>query len=58
MKSTFSRAACATLAVAIVVWAGVAEAGPETALREFAGGQIKKGVRTIGMGGVVAHDRQ
>ncbi|MGZ3454462.1 MAG: hypothetical protein ACXVEF_32950 [Polyangiales bacterium] len=26
-------------------------AGPETALREFAGGQIKKGVRTIGMGG-------
>ncbi len=51
MKSTFSRAACATLAVAIVVWAGVAEAGPETTLREFAGGQIKKGVRTIGMGG-------
>ncbi len=28
-----------------------AHAGPETALREFAGGQIKKGVRTIGMGG-------
>jgi hypothetical protein len=28
-----------------------ASAGPETALREFAGGQIKKGVRTIGMGG-------
>lgn len=28
-----------------------ADAGPETALREFAGGQIKKGVRTIGMGG-------
>jgi hypothetical protein len=26
-------------------------AGPETALREFAGGQVKKGVRTIGMGG-------
>jgi hypothetical protein len=30
---------------------GPALAGPETALREFAGGQIKKGVRTIGMGG-------
>jgi hypothetical protein len=29
-------------------------AGPEIALREFAGGQIKKGVRTIGMGGVGA----
>jgi hypothetical protein len=29
----------------------VAYAGPETALREFAGGQVKKGVRTIGMGG-------
>ncbi|HEY2404800.1 MAG TPA: hypothetical protein VGI10_02310 [Polyangiaceae bacterium] len=28
-----------------------AAAGPETALREFAGGQVKKGVRTIGMGG-------
>ena len=28
-----------------------ARAGPETALREFAGGQVKKGVRTIGMGG-------
>ena len=28
-----------------------AYAGPETALREFAGGQVKKGVRTIGMGG-------
>lgn len=28
-----------------------AHAGPETALREFAGGQVKKGVRTIGMGG-------
>ncbi|MGH7280536.1 MAG: hypothetical protein ACRELY_03360 [Polyangiaceae bacterium] len=28
-----------------------ASAGPETALRELAGGQVKKGVRTIGMGG-------
>lgn len=31
--------------------ASSAAAGPETALREFAGGQVKKGVRTIGMGG-------
>jgi hypothetical protein len=30
---------------------GQAYAGPETSLREFAGGQVKKGVRTIGMGG-------
>jgi hypothetical protein len=29
----------------------VALAGPETALRELASGQIKKGVRSIGMGG-------
>jgi hypothetical protein len=36
--------ACATIA-------GVARAGPETSLREFAGGQVKKGVRTIGLGG-------
>lgn len=36
---------------AIVLAAAPAAAGPETALREFAGGQIKKGVRTIGMGG-------
>ncbi len=30
---------------------GAARAGPETDLREYAGGQVKKGVRTIGMGG-------
>jgi hypothetical protein len=35
----------------LVTTAANASAGPETALREFAGGQIKKGVRTIGMGG-------
>jgi hypothetical protein len=29
----------------------VAMAGPETALREFASSQIKKGVRTLGLGG-------
>lgn len=37
--------------LAILAAAGSATAGPEIALREFAGGQIKKGVRTIGMGG-------
>jgi hypothetical protein len=37
--------------LAILAAAESATAGPETALREFAGGQIKKGVRTIGMGG-------
>jgi hypothetical protein len=36
---------------ALLLIAGVANAGPEMALREFAGGQVKKGVRTIGMGG-------
>ena len=35
----------------VLVVAGTASAGPETSVREFAGGQIKKGVRTIGMGG-------
>ncbi len=37
--------------VSLLALAGEAHAGPETALREFAGGQVKKGVRTIGMGG-------
>jgi hypothetical protein len=31
--------------------AAPAAAGPETSLRELAGGQVKKGVRTIGLGG-------
>jgi len=39
------------IVLAILLSPSVANAGPETALREFAGGQIKKGVRTIGMGG-------
>lgn len=44
------------LGVALAVVVGVtasstASAGPEIALREFAGGQVKKGVRPIGMGG-------
>ncbi|HEY1954498.1 MAG TPA: hypothetical protein VGH28_02780 [Polyangiaceae bacterium] len=41
------------VAAALVLLASArpAVAGPETALREFAGGQVKKGVRTIGMGG-------
>jgi hypothetical protein len=38
-------------AVAALTIATSAHAGPETALREFASAQIKKGVRTIGMGG-------
>jgi hypothetical protein len=37
--------------LACAAFAGEAHAGPETSLREFAGGQVKKGVRTIGMGG-------
>lgn len=39
------------ISLLIFFFAGAASAGPETALREFAGGQVKKGVRTIGMGG-------
>ena len=39
------------LAFAVLLVAPAAVAGPETALRELAGGQVKKGVRTIGMGG-------
>jgi hypothetical protein len=35
----------------LVAAGGTAHAGPETALRELASGQVKKGVRTIGMGG-------
>ena len=38
-------------ALSLTLLALPAHAGPETALREFAGGQVKKGVRTIGMGG-------
>ncbi len=41
----------ALTALPLLALAGEAQAGPETALREFAGGQVKKGVRTIGMGG-------
>ena len=42
-----------SLALAIAAFATptTAHAGPETAMREFAGAQVKKGVRTIGMGG-------
>src|SRR5260370_19883272 len=39
------------LAGALAIRAASAYAGRETSLREFAGGQVKKGVRTIGMGG-------
>jgi hypothetical protein len=43
--------ACAAAGAFALSIARGASAGPETALREFAGGQVKKGVRTIGMGG-------
>ena len=48
-----AQAACfaSVVLVAVVPASRNADAGPEIALREFAGGQIKKGVRTIGMGG-------
>jgi hypothetical protein len=39
------------IVAAVLAVTSRAHAGPETALREFAGGQVKKGVRTIGMGG-------
>jgi hypothetical protein len=43
---------CASAAlVATLLLGRGAAAGPEIAMREFAGGQVKKGVRTIGMGG-------
>ncbi|HLK37904.1 MAG TPA: hypothetical protein VKU41_14180 [Polyangiaceae bacterium] len=42
---------CAVWTIALTALAADVRAGPETALREFAGGQVKKGVRTIGMGG-------
>jgi hypothetical protein len=38
-------------ALAVALAAGVAHAGPEVAMREFASSQIKKGVRTLGLGG-------
>ena len=47
-----ARALCAAfLALTVGLVTGPAHAGPETALRELASGQIKKGVRSIGMGG-------
>ena len=45
------RALIVAFGACVIASAGDAEAGPEMALREFAGGQVKKGVRTIGMGG-------
>lgn len=45
------RNVVALVASATLLVGSAASAGPETALREFAGGQVKKGVRTIGMGG-------
>ncbi len=45
------RLACLLVLAGLFSHERAAYAGPETALREFAGGQVKKGVRTIGMGG-------
>ncbi len=47
LKSLVTVASVLTL----VAQSSLAQAGPEIALREFASGQIKKGVRSIGMGG-------
>jgi hypothetical protein len=41
----------ARLVAIVLLFSGLAHAGPEISMRDFAGGQIKKGVRTIGMGG-------
>ena len=49
--SVRARVVVGLLVAAVVAVATSAQAGPETALRELAGGQVKKGVRTIGMGG-------
>ena len=43
--------ATATIAFGLLACAHSADAGPEISLREFASSQIKKGVRSIGMGG-------
>ena len=48
---SYARSIGALAAFAALLVASPAKAGPELALREFAGGQVKKGVRTIGMGG-------
>jgi hypothetical protein len=47
----FRRRVVPLWALVVSFVAARAHAGPELALREFAGGQVKKGVRTIGMGG-------
>ena len=49
--STRTPLVLAIVALGLVAAPTVAFAGPETSLRELASGQIKKGVRSIGMGG-------
>jgi hypothetical protein len=44
------KATCLTLLAFSIYWHAYAQS-PEISLREFASGQIKKGVRSIGMGG-------
>jgi hypothetical protein len=46
-----TAAGAPAVALAVLLLPRAAVAGPETALRELASGQIKKGVRSIGMGG-------
>ena len=45
------RRAAVVMVLAGLCWRGPASAGPETSIREFASTQIKKGVRSIGLGG-------
>lgn len=45
------RAIPIAAAALVLTLSTIGRAGPETAMREFASGQVKKGVRTIGMGG-------
>jgi hypothetical protein len=45
------RYAALPIVAALLVSSAASASGPEIAMRELAGGQIKKGVRTIGMGG-------
>jgi hypothetical protein len=45
------RAIPVHVALAVVLAVGVAHAGPETALRDFASETVESGVRSVGMGG-------
>ena len=51
IRSPRALALAGALALSCALHVSQAAAGPETSLRELAGGQVKKGVRTIGLGG-------